>query len=103
MNKTKLLATAFAAAAFSISSAYAADDKDNMEKCRALDSKGVNIIKEHKADCASKTSSCAGHNKAGDSDAWILVPKGDCDKINKGDFSDISKEIMDKLDVKNDE
>ena len=42
MNNTKLLVTAFAAAAFSISNAYAADDKTNaadakpnMEKCKA--------------------------------------------------------------------
>ena len=107
MNNTKLLVTAFAAAAFSISNAYAADDKTNaadakpnMEKCKAVNSKGVNIIKEHMSDCSSKTSSCAGHNKAGDSDAWILVPKGDCAKINAGKFSGISKETMDKLDLK---
>jgi len=30
MNKTKLLATAFVAAAFSVSTSYAADDKANI-------------------------------------------------------------------------
>ena len=102
MNKTKLLATAFAAAAFSVSSSYASEHEANMEKCKAVNSNGVNIIKEHMSDCSSKTSSCAGHNKAGDSDAWILVPKGDCEKINKGKFSDISKEIKEKLDLNKD-
>jgi uncharacterized membrane protein len=102
MNKTKLLAAAFAAAALSVSISYASEHEGNMEKCKAVDSKGVNIIKEHMSDCSSKTSSCAGHNKAGDSDAWILVPKGDCEKINKGNFSGISKEIKDKLDLNKD-
>ncbi len=107
MNNTKLLVTAFAAAAFSISNAYAADDKTNaadakpnMEKCKAVNSQGTNIIKEHMADCAGGPASCAGHNQAGDPEAWILVPKGDCAKINAGKFSGISKETMDKLDLK---
>jgi uncharacterized membrane protein len=106
MNKTKLLATAFAAAAMAISSTYAtdipstADDKaDSMEKCKPVNSKGKNIIKEHMADCASVTSSCSGRNEAGDPEAWILVPKGDCEKIKKGRFSGISEEIMEKLDL----
>jgi len=102
MNKTKLLATAFAAAAFSVSSSYASEHEANMEKCKAVNSKGVNIIKEHMSDCASKNSSCAGHNKAGDNDAWILVPKGDCEKINKGKFSGLSKELKEKLDLNKD-
>ena len=100
MNKTKLLIAALAAATFSISSTYAADDKESMEKCKAVDSKGKNIIKEHMAECAGGGGSCAGHNKAGDPEAWILVPKGDCEKINTGKFSGISKEILDKLDLK---
>jgi len=54
---------------------------------------------EHKADCAAKNASCAGHNSAGDPEAWILVPAGECAKINKGDYIGVSKEIMDKLDV----
>ena len=100
MNKTKLLATAFAAAAFSVSSSYASEHEANMEKCKAVNSQGTNIIKEHMADCAGGPASCAGHNQAGDPEAWILVPKGDCAKINAGKFSGISKETMDKLDLK---
>jgi len=98
MNKTKLLTTAFAAVAFSIGSANA-DSMAGMEKCKVLDKDGKGMIKEHKTDCASKNNSCAGHNKAHDPEAWIMVPKGECDKINKGDFSGVSDEIKAKIDM----
>lgn len=97
--KKKLLATAFAAAVFSVSSAYAEESKDEMEKCKAVNSEGKSIVKEHKGDCATKGNSCSGQNKSGDDEAWIMVPKGQCDKINQGDFSGVSKEVMDKLEV----
>jgi uncharacterized membrane protein len=96
MNKSKLLASAFAVAALSFSSAQA-DVPEGMEKCKAVDSEGKSIVREHQADCASKTGSCAGHNNAGDPEAWVMVPKGECDKINKGDMSGISDEIKAKL------
>jgi uncharacterized membrane protein len=94
-NSTKLLATAIAAAAFSVSSAYAMDA--DMEKCKVVDAEGKGLIKEHKGDCAGAANSCAGHNKAGDPEAWIMVPKGDCAKINAGEHDGISDEIKDKL------
>ncbi len=99
MNKSKLLAVAFASAALSVSTCYAEDSMDKMEKCKVVDSKGQNIIKEHKADCAGAGGSCSGHNKANDPDAWILVPKGDCERINKGDFKDVPQEVLDKIDM----
>lgn len=99
MKKAKLLATAFAAAAFSIGSANAGNH-DDMEKCKVVDKDGKGLIMEHKGDCATKSSSCSGHNVAGDPDAWILVPKGECDKINKGDLSGVSDEIKAKVDAK---
>jgi len=94
-NSTKLLATAIAAAAFSVSNTYAMGA--DMEKCKVVDAEGKGLIKEHKGDCAGSSNSCAGHNKAGDPEAWILVPKGDCAKINAGEYDDISDEIKDKL------
>ncbi len=97
MNKSKLLATAFAVAALSFTSAQAADAPEGMEKCKVVDSKGKGMILEHKGNCASNSGSCAGHNKAGDPEAWIMVPKGECDKINKGDMSGVSDEIKAKL------
>ena len=99
MNKKRLLATAIAAAAFSVSTSYASGGEADMEKCKPVNAQGKNIVKEHKADCASQGHSCAGHNKAGDHEAWILVPKGDCAKINKGDFKDISQEVKDRMDM----
>jgi uncharacterized membrane protein len=98
MKKINLLATAFAAAAFSIGSANADAHKD-MEKCKVVDSDGNGLIIEHKGDCASGKNSCAGHNAKGDAEAWILVPKGECDKINSGDFSGVDEEVKAKIET----
>lgn len=98
MKKAKLLATAFAAAAFSIGSANA-DASGDMEKCKVVDKDGKGLIKAHQAECATSKNSCAGNNLAGDPDAWILVPKGECDKINKGDFSGVDDKIKDKIEM----
>ncbi len=99
MNKSKLLATAFAAIGLSLSNANADNHMEEMEKCKVFDTDGKNIIKEHKADCGGTNHSCAGQNKVNDPEAWILVPKGQCSKINEGDFSGISKDVMAKLDI----
>ena len=96
MKKSKLLATAFAAAALSLASANAGDH-EGMEKCKVVDENGKGLIKEHQAHCASVNNSCAGTNKDGDAEAWILVPEGECDKINKGDFSGVSEDVKDKV------
>lgn len=98
MKKVNLLATAFAAAALSLSSAQADAHKD-MEKCKIVDSHGKGLVKEHKGDCAGAANSCAGHNKSGDPTAWILVPKGECAKINMGDFSGVDESVKDKVEM----
>lgn len=100
MNKSRLLATAFTTAVLSFSGANA-EVPEEMEKCQVVDASGRGLIKEHKTDCASKDSSCAGTNANGDPEAWIIVPKGECDKINQGDFSGVSDEIKDKIEMKN--
>lgn len=82
------------ATAVTLSSAHAAP----MEKCVILDKNGRGLIKAHKADCASATSSCAGQNKAGDPNAWILVPKGKCKQINEGNYEGLSKKVKDKIE-----
>lgn len=99
MKKVKLLATAFAAAAFSIGSANAGAP-DGMEKCKVVDKDGKGLIKAHKGECATSKHSCAGHNGPGDPEAWILVPKGECAKINAGDFSGVDDKIKDKIEAK---
>lgn len=98
MKKAKLLAAAAKAVAFSVGSANADGE---MEKCKVVDENGKGLIKEHKADCAGNNNSCAGHNSKGDPDAWIMVPKGECDKVNKGDFSGVDDTIKDKIEMDN--
>jgi hypothetical protein len=100
MKTSKILMAIAIAAAFSANTAFAADNMDNMdnmEKCKVVkDGKGM--IKANKADCASLSHSCAGQNKAGDAGSWIKVPKGQCDKINAGDFSSVSEEVKNKVE-----
>ncbi len=46
-----------------------------MEKC-------YGVVQAGKNDCATKTSSCAGSATAdGQSDAFVAMPKGLCDKL----------------------
>lgn len=48
------------------------------EKC-------AGIVKAGKNDCGTSKSSCAGSVKADrDSEAWILLPKGTCERIAGG-------------------
>lgn len=98
LKKSSLLASAIIALSVGSSSLAIADG--DMEKCKVVkDGKG--LIKEHKADCKTESGShgCAGHNAAGDPDSWIFVPKGQCEKINAGDFSGVSAEIKDKIEA----
>lgn len=94
--KKKLLTAAVAAAALSASTVFAGGH-DEMEKCKVLDNNNQGLIKEGKADCAGKNHSCSGHNKAGDADSWILVPKGHCDVINKY-INEVPQDVKDKIE-----
>jgi uncharacterized membrane protein len=77
--------------------AGAAFAEDEMEKCKVVKD-GRGLIKENKADCKGSSHSCAGQNAAGDPESWIMVPKGQCEKINAGDFSEVSQDIKDKIE-----
>ena len=56
--------------------------KNDMEKC-------AGIAKAGKNDCGTSKSSCAGTAKAdNDKEAWVLVPKGTCEKIAGGMVTD---------------
>jgi uncharacterized membrane protein len=69
-----LLAVAVGTAAATTGHAQAADS----EKC-------YGVAKAGKNDCQTPVSSCAGTNKKdGNGQAFILVPKGTCDKIAGG-------------------
>jgi uncharacterized membrane protein len=76
MNTNRLaIATALAAA---LVLPVAAQAQSNMEKC-------FGIAKAGKNDCQTANSSCAGTaKKDAQSDAWVSVPKGVCEKIAGG-------------------
>ncbi|PIZ03610.1 MAG: signal peptidase [Gammaproteobacteria bacterium CG_4_10_14_0_8_um_filter_38_16] len=55
-----------------------ADHAEKMEKCYGIVKKGMN-------DCQTKTASCAGSaTKDNQKDAFLFLPKGDCEKIAGG-------------------
>ena len=61
--------------------AVATAQAGDSEKC-------YGIAKAGKNDCQTATNSCAGMSKTdGDRQAFILVPKGTCDKISGGNLS----------------
>jgi len=73
---TKTIAAAIAG--LSIMGAGAALAGDEKEKC-------YGVVKAGKNDCATKTSSCAGTSKSdGQKDAYVVMPKGLCEKLVGG-------------------
>jgi hypothetical protein len=66
-------------------------DPDNrtMEQCRVLDRDGNGLIKAYMAD--------SGPNLEGDADAWIWVPRGECARLNAGDYAGIPPKILNKI------
>jgi uncharacterized membrane protein len=99
MKKSSIFSSVAAAILLTVGIAQAGnEDMANMEKCKVVkDGKGM--IKAGKGACKTATNSCAGNNVAYDPEAWIMVPKGECDKLNKGDMSGVSDEVKDKLDM----
>ncbi len=86
-------------AALTLSSGIAlANTAADMEKCVVVDKQGHNIVKAGKNDCKGAMNSCAGTAKAGDKDNFIMVPKGQCSKINAGDFSGVSSDVKAKVE-----
>ncbi|MDQ2994135.1 MAG: DUF2282 domain-containing protein [Pseudomonadota bacterium] len=92
MKKTGIFTAVAAAVALTSGVAFAQE----MEECKVVRN-GVNVIKESSADCKTADHTCAGKNAAGDKDAFIRVPKGQCDRINAGDVSGVSKAIQAKI------
>jgi uncharacterized membrane protein len=80
-NTTVVLASALAAAlslAVQASAGPAPMPKFEAEKCYGVAKAGRN-------DCETRNSSCAGTSRRNNqSDAWIYVPKGTCDKVVGG-------------------
>lgn len=78
LNKT-LTAAALATLIGVASTGALAQEKPNVEKC-------YGVVKAGKNDCASAgANSCAGTSKVdGDGQAWVMVPKGLCEKLVGG-------------------
>ena len=85
MNRNQRLATAAISSllllGLSATPTLAAEKKAEMEKC-------YGIAKAGKNDCQTATSACAGTvEKDRESTAFLVVPKGTCDKIAGGSTS----------------
>jgi uncharacterized membrane protein len=93
MKKLNVFAAVASAATLVACSSFAAD----MEKCMVMDKEGKGLIKAGMSDCKTSMNSCAGQNKAGEAEAWITVPMGECMKINAGDFSGVDQSVKDKI------
>ncbi len=73
MTKTRIAIASALAAALVLPAA--AQAQGSMEKC-------YGVAKAGKNDCQSANSSCAGTSKKdAQTDAWISVPKGVCEKL----------------------
>ena len=80
MTKTRIaIASALAAAVTAaVVLPVTAQAQGNMEKCYGISKAGKN-------DCQTASSSCAGTSKKdAQTDAWLSVPKGACEKIVGG-------------------
>jgi uncharacterized membrane protein len=82
MNATKNLNACGLAGLIAMSLALATQNaaaaKDDTEKC-------AGIVKAGKNDCGTSKAACAGTSKVDkDPEAWILVPKGTCERIAGG-------------------
>lgn len=81
ISVSKLIVAAATAATFASSAAGAQDKPAEKEKC-------YGVAKAGKNDCASGAVSCAGSSKTdGQGDAYVVVPKGLCDKLVGGSTS----------------
>jgi len=82
MNASKPLVAGSLASLIAVTLAMAANTaqaaKDDTEKC-------AGVVKAGKNDCGTSKSACAGTTSADrDPEAWILVPKGTCERIAGG-------------------
>jgi uncharacterized membrane protein len=76
MSSTRIAVAAALAAALVVPAA--AQAQGMTEKCYGIAKAGRN-------DCQTAKSSCAGTSKQdGQTDAWVAVPKGSCEKIVGG-------------------
>ena len=95
LNMKTIISIALGAA---VTAGSAVAEEKAQEKCSVVkDGKG--IIKAHKGDCKTAGHSCAGQNPEGEVDAFVVVPAGECIKINQGDLSGVEEKVKDKLEL----
>jgi uncharacterized membrane protein len=64
--------------------------QDGMEQC-------AGIVKAGKNDCATSTNACHGHvTSDANSEAWIYVPQGTCERIVGGRIVQVKEPPKDK-------
>ena len=82
MNHRELAAAALGAVlTLPAGGAAVAADAPAMSKC-------YGVAKAGKNDCQTATSACAGTStQDGQPDAWLLLPKGSCEKIVGGSLT----------------
>ncbi|MBI5450278.1 MAG: DUF2282 domain-containing protein [Gammaproteobacteria bacterium] len=85
MNHQKITVPALMATVIAVGMLGAASPalaaKADMEKC-------YGIVKAGKNDCKTASNSCAGHaERDGLATAFVLVPKGTCEKIVNGSLT----------------
>ena len=77
-NKALISAAISGALALGTMSLSATVSADDMERC-------YGVAKAGKNDCATSNSSCAGTSTTDDqTDAFVMVPKGLCEKLTGG-------------------
>jgi uncharacterized membrane protein len=96
MKKTEIVT--IVAAALALSTAAIAEEAPQMEKCKVVNKAGKGLIKAHKGDCSTDKNSCAGDNDANNPQSWIMVPNGQCAKINAGNFDGVSEDIREAIE-----
>lgn len=78
MNKATAITAATLVAGLAALGTASVSHAAEMEKC-------YGVVKAGKNDCATKTSSCAGTStEDGQTDAFIVVPAGLCEKLVGG-------------------
>jgi len=84
--KASTAAASILAVALLSNSSFAHAGKEGFEKCQGIAKAGMN-------DCGANGHSCAGQAAVdGDSNEWVYVPEGTCDKIVGGTVKGAVKE-----------
>lgn len=86
-NKKAIIASAIASILTLANSQAIADTDGSQEQCYGISKAGAN-------DCGSGANTCSGHaTKDNEGDAFIMVPKGLCERITGGSLQPINNNV----------